>query len=179
MKILSIVLMTVLYLSLHTVHAEEITAESSASDKLAEQLAKLNSYQASFQQTVAEEDGYILDENTGVMSFERPSKLYWNVLTPFPNTLVSDGEKVYFYDPDLDQVTIRNWSSNPSENPIAVFVGGAVISDYYDVQLRENSFILQPHNLESGYSDIRIQFDKTDALKNMTCLLYTSDAADE
>lgn len=135
-------------------------AEDFAEQKLMVLLAKLDSYSGRFEQVVEEDDGYTLDENSGVMSFERPSKLYWRVAAPFPNLLVSDGDQVYFYDPDLDQVTIRNWSSDPSENPVAVFIGDQKIGDYYNVEYAKEIFTLMPKNQNSGFSEIQLEFAK-------------------
>jgi len=167
MKNLTVSFLCFLLFSVQNAYSESVSSEVVSSQKLAEKIARLTTHRASFQQTVVEEDGYILDENNGVMSFEQPGKLYWNVLEPFPNLLVSDGDKVYFYDPDLDQVTIRNWSSDPSENPVAVFIGEAAISDYYSVEEVNGLFTLEPKNTDSGFSEIKIEFDK-DVPETMT-----------
>lgn len=166
MKSLSSLLSVFLLVSMQAVNAQNADIDLLPEKKLADYLARLTTYEAGFEQTVTEDDGYVLDENTGVMSFERPSKLYWKVLKPFPTLLVSDGNKIYFYDPDLDQVRVRNWSSNPSENPVAVFIGEAAISDYYDVSELNGAFLLRPKEADSGFSDIQIEFGKN-AIKNM------------
>ena len=139
-------------------YAQNSFSESQAAVRLAELLSGLNMYQANFQQRVTEPDGYVLDENTGVMSFERPGKLYWCVQEPFPSVLIADGESVYFYDPDLDQVTIRQWTTDPSVNPLAVFMGGISLADYYQVEQTDQAFTLIPHTDHSGFSEMQIEF---------------------
>ena len=141
-------------------HSQNLSAEDAATLKLVDLLSGLSSYSASFQQRVTEEDGYVLDENRGIMSFAKPNKLFWKVQEPFPNLLISDGERVYFYDPELNQVTVRNWSSDPSENPVAVFIGGAEIRDYYGVTEVGGAFVLIPLNPGSGFAEIRLEFNK-------------------
>ena len=139
-------------------YAQNSFSESQAAVRLAELLSGLNMYQANFQQRVTEPDGYVLDENTGVMSFERSGKLYWRVQEPFPSVLVADGESVYFYDPALDQVTIRQWTTDPSVNPLAVFMGGISLADYYQVEQADQAFTLIPHTDHSGFSEMQIEF---------------------
>lgn len=137
-----------------------VFAEQSAVEELQALLADLDQYSARFEQTVTEEDGYLLDEQQGVMSFERPAKIYWQVDEPFPSTLISDGSQVYLFDPDLNQVTVRSWSADPSENPVAVFVGEEAIQDYYQVSKDADEFLLEPLRENSGYLEIRIGFKK-------------------
>lgn len=150
-------------------------ADETVEQDFIEKLDALTSFQASFQQQVIESDGYVLDETEGVMSFERPSKLYWHVSEPFPSTLVSDSEKLYFYDPDLNQVTVRNWSSDPRENPVAVFVSNSAVADYYEIAKIDVSesgsdgidsneagtYRLTPKLDQGSYSELQIVFNST------------------
>ena len=144
-------------------------AQQSAGDELESLLAGLDKFSANFEQRVTESDGYLLDEQQGVLSFERPALIFWEVEEPFPSTLVSDGEQVFLYDPDLNQVTIREWSANPSENPVAVFVGEQSIQDYYLVTKRADEFLLQPLEQNTGYQELRLTF-KSDKPETMQLL---------
>lgn len=162
------VLAFILPFSGNTANAEEI-----AEQQFLQLVSDLNHFQASFEQTVVESDGYVLDETQGVMSFEKPNKLYWNVEEPFPSLLVSDAETLYFYDPDLNQVTLRPWSSDPSENPLAVFVSDTQILDYYSISTSGSDsgsqnntedvsdlYVLTPKSLDASYTELQILFDE-------------------
>ena len=144
-------------LSMAFVQAQPL-AVNSAEQQLTALLSELNSFSASFEQRVEEEDGYLLDKLQGIMSFDHPNRLYWRVLEPFPSTLVSDGEQVYLFDPDLNQVSVRPWVADPSQNPVALFVGEQIVADYYAVSKDGEEFLLQPLALNSEYRQIRLSF---------------------
>ncbi|CAM5198781.1 Outer-membrane lipoprotein carrier protein [Oligella ureolytica] len=54
---------------------------------------------------------------SGTFSFERPGKFVWNIVKPYEQKVISDGQKVYQYDPDLAQVTIRNVQDSVGASP--------------------------------------------------------------
>lgn len=133
-------------------------ADNADTEELIRLIEALDNYSASFNQLVEEQDGFVLDENSGVMSFEKPNKLYWQVLEPFPNVLVSDGVDVYFHDPDLDQVTIRRWSADPAQNPMAVFLNAQNLGDYYHIEKNDGRFLLTPLAKDVAFSNIQLVF---------------------
>ena len=122
-------------------------------------LADLQNFRSGFRQTVHEQDGYLLDEQSGILQFAQPGKLYWRTLDPFASTLVADGEQIYYFDPDLNQVNIREWDSDPSQNPIAVFIGDSAISDYYRVSRDESDFLLEPLFDGSSILQLKLGFE--------------------
>ncbi len=139
------------------VSAEQPSAEVSAADRLQELLAGLGEFRASFDQRVTEDAGFLLDENSGVVHFVQPNKLYWRVMEPYPSLLISDGEQIFFYDPDLNQVRIRPWRPDVAENPVALLGGDSRIEEHYQVSREEGFFVLEP--LEpGGYERILLGF---------------------
>ena len=128
-------------------------------DELGQLLDRLDGFQASFKQVVTEEDGYLLDEQEGILSFEKPNRIFWQVTEPYRTTLVADGDNIYFYDEDLDQVRVRPWSTSPAENPAAVFVGEGELNEFYQVEKVENTFVLTPLEEDAGYQSLTLTFD--------------------
>lgn len=128
-------------------------------DELQQLLDQLDGFQSAFTQTVMEEDGYLLDEQEGILSFEKPNRIYWQVTEPYRSVLVADGENIYFHDEDLNQVRIRPWSANPAENPAAVFVGEGALANYYQVGHSGDKFVLTPLADEAGYQSLALTFD--------------------
>jgi outer membrane lipoprotein carrier protein len=128
-------------------------------ENLQQLLDQMDRFQAGFTQTVVEDDGYVLDEQEGILSFEKPNRIFWEVTEPYRTTLVADGENIYFLDEDLNQVRVRPWSNNPAENPAAVFVGEGLIRDYYHVEKSDGSFVLTPREEEAGYQSLTLTFD--------------------
>lgn len=80
-------------------------AHADAASALAERLANLKTYSASFSQQVLSETGDILENSPGELSFKRPHKFLWQTFEPFPLIILANSESVYLYDRDLAQVT--------------------------------------------------------------------------
>lgn len=139
-----------------TVAAEDYV---SPAELLQEKLAALSSFTASFEQTTLEEDGFLLDEQRGKLYFSRPSRLRWESIEPFEQTLVADGVDIYLYDPDLNQVTVRAWSSDPLENPAAIFVTSETVSAHFSVNLEDDVFVLTPFSETSSVLQLKLGFD--------------------
>ena len=140
-----------------------------AAERLQAQLDGLTSYDASFVQTTYDSDDFVLDEQSGSLRFARPGKLRWESEAPFKQILVSNGDHIYLYDPDLRQVTLRQWSNDPAENPAAVFVSGTPIETYFAISAvgEASRFILTPQDVSSTMSSIEIYFE-AGLLRGMT-----------
>ena len=67
----------------------------------------VQSLQAGFTQTQTDERGETLGRSAGIMALTRPGKFRWEYLTPTPQLIVTDGSKLWLYDRDLQQVTVR------------------------------------------------------------------------
>jgi outer membrane lipoprotein carrier protein len=61
--------------------------------------------------------------STGSFSFARPGKFRWNYAKPYEQTLLADGEKLWMYDKDLNQVTVRKLGTALGESPAAILFG--------------------------------------------------------
>lgn len=78
---------------------------------------------------------------SGVFVFARPGKFIWTYLVPYEQILQSDGEKLYLYDKDLNQVTIKAISSALGASPAAILFGQSDL---------EKNFTLKEVGLKQG-----------------------------
>lgn len=78
---------------------------------------------------------------SGVFVFARPGKFIWTYLMPYEQILQSDGEKLYLYDKDLNQVTIKAISSALGASPAAILFGQSDL---------EKNFTLKEVGLKQG-----------------------------
>ena len=78
---------------------------------------------ASFTQTVTSPDGAKRKVSTGQFSFARPSRFRFDYAKPYVQTIVSDGTRVWFHDPDLNQVTVRKVGDTLGSTPVALLAG--------------------------------------------------------
>jgi outer membrane lipoprotein carrier protein len=72
-------------------------------DRLQRHYRDTNSFSAKFHEEVATV-GAPKRERSGAVSFRKPGRMRWEFAVPEPQTIVSDGETLYSYDPDLNQV---------------------------------------------------------------------------
>ena len=60
---------------------------------------------------------------SGTFVFERPGKFIWTYRKPYEQVLQADGDKLYIYDKDLNQVTIKKLGSALGSSPAAILFG--------------------------------------------------------
>ena len=60
----------------------------------------------------------------------RPGKFRWSVQQPYQQLIISDGSKIWFYDKDLNQVTLRQAQDALSSTPAALLLGGNLLDQF-------------------------------------------------
>ena len=98
------------------------TAQATALDQLKEFASKTKSATGEFAQTQIKKGGRT-DTLTGVFSFSRPGKFRWEIRKPYEQLLVGDGEKAWFFDKDLNQVSVRKMADALGGTPAAILFG--------------------------------------------------------
>ena len=94
-----------------------------ARESIVQRLSALQSLRGQFVQTLQAKDGKNLQETAGNFTFKRPGFYHWESSDPYPQTVVGNGETVWIYDPDLEQVTVAKQVSMPY-NPANLLSGG-------------------------------------------------------
>ena len=90
--------------------------------ELSNLLNKMNSLTGNFKQKVIDQNGAILQEVSGQFFFKKPNLFKWNYLEPVKSQLISDGELLYLYDPDLKQVINRKLKKIGGVSPAMLLV---------------------------------------------------------
>ena len=101
-------------------------AWSAQADALANFLARLQqlqSLEADFTQVTRDNTGRTLQQLNGTLTVAKPGKMRWQTAAPYEQLVVSDGELVWIYDMDLEQVTIRNMDLRVQETPALLLSG--------------------------------------------------------
>ncbi|MEC4749189.1 outer membrane lipoprotein chaperone LolA [Methylomicrobium sp. Wu6] len=103
-----------------------------ADDKPVQQLkaflASSKSISADFKQVLIDEKGQPVRTSFGVFYLQRPGKFRWDYQKPFSQQIVADKGKVWFYDKDLDQVTVKKLDESLGSTP-ALLLSGEVSLD--------------------------------------------------
>ncbi|HSN20403.1 MAG TPA: outer membrane lipoprotein chaperone LolA [Usitatibacter sp.] len=78
---------------------------------------------AIFEQQAFDRSGQVVDRSSGTFAFARPGKFRWAYEKPHQELLVADGAKLWIYDPDLQQVTVKRIDQAISSTPAALLAG--------------------------------------------------------
>ncbi|MGO2242394.1 MAG: outer membrane lipoprotein chaperone LolA [Halomonas sp.] len=135
-----------------------------AAERLTERLDPLESYQASFEQRILDGSGDRLQSAHGEMWLSRPGLLRWEVDAPYSQIVVSDGDDVYLYDPDLEQVTIQVMDDRVTHTPALLLSGSASdLTESYEVFYEQDDgddvFTLVPISADTLFEELSMVFD--------------------
>lgn len=86
---------------------------------------------AQFSQVQTDEDGRQVATSSGRMWLSRPGRFRWNYEQPYVQQMVCDGQKIWLYDPDLAQVTVRSAEQALQGTPAALLSQQALLSDAF------------------------------------------------
>lgn len=149
-------------LLLPVAHAENVS-QRDAADKLSELLSRTETISGQFSQLTLDSTGTQLQEASGQMILKRPGLLRWHTDPPLEQLLVSNGEKVWLYDPDLLQVTVQKMDQRLTHTP-ALLLSGDVskISENFTITYQEGGpvvdFILTPTAKDTLFDTLRLSF---------------------
>jgi outer membrane lipoprotein carrier protein len=102
------------------------SAFADAAESLRAFVKDVKSGQSTFTQTVTSPDGAKKKVSSGSFSFARPNRFRFDYAKPYAQTIVSDGQKVWFHDPDLNQVTVRKMGDALGSTPVALLTGSSI-----------------------------------------------------
>lgn len=104
-----------------------IFAHASALDQFKSFVASTKSAKGEFSQRIVKADSAgtakVSNASTGTFAFARPGKFIWTYQKPYEQLLQADGEKLYIYDKDLNQVTVKKLGNALGSSPAAILFG--------------------------------------------------------
>ena len=80
----------------------------------------LHSLSGNFSQTVYDAHGNVNGSSHGTLALQAPRLFRWQVTDPYQQLIVADGKKVWVYEPDLQQVTVRDQGAEEAHSPLTV-----------------------------------------------------------
>lgn len=129
------------------------------------------SLRADFQQTVVDNQGRKVQEVTGTMRLQRPGKFRWDYNKPYVQVIVGDGARVWLYDPELSQVTVRSLDKALGNTPAALLAGSKEMEKSFTLKDEGRQDDLDwvqatPKTPESGFEKVFLGF-RNDRLQEM------------
>lgn len=126
-------------------------------------VAEVRHAQGAFEQTVYSTSGRKPQEASGQFAFSRPGRFRWSYETPYQQLLVGDGERLWSWDRDLAQVTVRPLGDALGSTPAAVLVGSSDFESAFELADGGASdglawVLARPRQGDSGFESLRLGF---------------------
>ncbi len=96
-------------------------------------LNQTQTLEANFSQVLRTYEGEVLQETEGKFYLSRPGKFRWNYKSPYEQIIVSDGERIWIYDVELEQVTVQKQSASLPATPMALLEDSSILHKSYKV----------------------------------------------
>lgn len=173
--------------------AAATAAASQAPTPLDRYLEHLKTLRVTFLQTVADAHGAEVGRSTGTLTVERPGKFRWEIhpqaATPGAGSsedapagqgaastggqiMVSDGRNLWYYDRDLEQVTVRPVTAALSATPAMLLSGTVDVHEHFtesSAGMREGLdwVYVEPRSTEADFKSALFGFDRKGTLQRM------------
>lgn len=132
-------------------------------------LADTRNARGEFTQQAIRSSGRAAPRLSGRFAFERPGRFRWQVDRPYEQIIVADGQTLYLYDVDLQQVSLRPVGEALGSTPAALLFGqGDLARDFALAELGELGesgdrkglvwLEAQPRSREAGFERIQLAF---------------------
>lgn len=124
-------------------------------------VAGATSAEGDFEQVVTAQSGRRPQEAAGRFAYARPGRFHWEYDSPYRQVLVGDGKALWSWDPDLNQVTVREIGDALGATPAAILFGSGALEDSFELaDGGEHDGLAwaeaRPRQTESGFESLRI-----------------------
>ncbi len=138
-------------------------------------LKSVRTLSADFVQVVRNRDGQISSRVTGTLSLSRPDRFRWDYRDPYVQVIVADGRKLWLYDADLEQVTVRPLESGLGSTPAMLLSGTGSVGESFSSGPVERDgdwtwCRLIPRQQGSDFESVSLGFDDRGGLVAMQLL---------
>lgn len=110
------------------------SAIAGARDDLKSFTSGLKGLDGQFTQQVYDAKGKLKESSSGRVALSAPRLFRWEYAKPYPQLIVADGKKVWVYDPDLQQVTVREQGSEEQNSPLSALIDPAKLDQQFNVK---------------------------------------------
>ena len=140
-----------------------LPAGAGSIEKLHAFIEQTRSAKANFSQEVIDSNGSVQQQASGTVQFQRPGKFRWTYDVPYVQVIVGDGEKLWIYDKDLNQVTKRNLDKALGSSPAALLAGADDVDQYFSlnavgVKKKLDWLEVKPYDEDSLFEKVRMGF---------------------
>lgn len=182
----SLVAAVIVQCALAAVLCVPIASRAGGIDRLNQFMTSTQSATGEFEQRIYGRDKKVVQSSRGTLAFSRPGLFRWTYLKPYPQVIVGDGVRVWIYDEDLNQVTVRKLDVALGATPAALLAGSNdalnafALKDegtrdgleWVEAIPRDNASNFERIRMGFGFSGIE-RMELTDAFGQTTELLFS------
>ncbi len=176
----------VIYLCLALFLLPATSQAAADKDPVAAYFSGLKTFQANFEQTVVDSNGEQVQHSEGKVWIQKPGRFRWDYRTPYRQLIVADGSRLWTYDEDLQQATVKPVDDALSSTPAMLLSGFRPLSEVMTWKPMGSDdgkrwFSLSPRQSDSVVEKVRLAFDRdqlaiievNDSFGNQTQILFT------
>lgn len=157
-----------------------------ATDRLQAFFKDVHTIRADFRQEVLDANQNVIQSSSGIMMLSRPGRFRWDYNKPYKQLIVSDGKRVWLYDVDLEQVTVKPVDTVLGSAPALLLSGNTPLEKNFKIVDRGQKdgqywVELKPKQNDTGFENMLLGFGETelekmelnDSLGNLTRLVFS------
>ncbi len=133
-----------------------------AAQRLDAYLSAMDTVSSQFEQRLLDEHRNLLEQATGTVLIDRPGRFRFDYTSP-PQLIVGDGARVWIYDPELAQGTVRDIDAALGSTPAVLLTSDRPVAEGFrvealDVGANVDVFALEPKAEDASFTRIRLAF---------------------
>jgi len=158
-----------------------------AADPLEAYFADLQTFQADFEQSVVDSNGEQVQHSRGKVWIQKPGRFRWDYRTPYRQLIVADGKRLWTWDEDLEQATVKPVDDALSSTPAMLLSGLrplAEVMQWKPLQRKDGRrwYSLSPRQSDSAVEQVRLAFvadqlsviEVNDSFGNQTRIIFSA-----
>ena len=132
-------------------------------DRLRAFLTEVQSLSANFEQVLLDADGAEIQRSGGQVLIQRPWRFRWHYRRPYEQLILADGQRLWIYDRDLQQVTVKQLDSALGRTPAMVLSSDRPVDEAFELtELGDAKGLtwlrLTPKPRDTDYRELRLGF---------------------
>lgn len=161
-------------------------AQSSAVQEMRAFLNRVHSLKADFTQVVLDANLQTVKQSSGTLAIKRPNRFRWDYAAPNQEIIDADGTRVWMYDVELQQVTVKPLTGTLAASPAVLLAGSNDVQQNFTVRDLGSENGLEwvgiiPKVSDTDFDNVRLGFrgdmievmELKDALGNLTRITFS------
>ena len=141
-----------------------INAYAQEDDPLRQFMHTTQTMQGQFIHRLFDQEGNMIERSSGMVSVSLPSQFRWDYIEPYQQSIISDGQALWIYDIDIDQLIIKDIATVADNTPLVIFSNYAEVEKHFVVEnmglVEGASWVeLSARDQSSQHRIVRIGFD--------------------